>query len=121
MFSALNPGSHIPPHTGPMNGIIRGHLALVAPEGCYIRVGNDQRTWQEGKVLVFDDSFEHEVWNHSRGVRIVLFMNFWHPCLSPEEIGVLEKFRRAYEKSPLSRVHAENQVQRRGHDLAARG
>ncbi len=118
MFSALNPNSHIPPHAGPMNGIIRGHLALVAPEGCYIRVGRDERTWQEGKVLVFDDSFEHEVWNHSSRVRIVLFMNFWHPCFSAPEIAVLEKFRRAYETGPLSKVHAENQGQRRGHDMA---
>jgi aspartyl/asparaginyl beta-hydroxylase (cupin superfamily) len=118
MFSALNPHSHIPPHTGPMNGIIRGHLALLAPPGSFIRVGNDERTWQEGKVLVFDDSFEHEVWNHSDQVRIVLFMNFWHPCFSSEEIEVLERFRTAYETSPLSRVHAENQAQERGHDLA---
>jgi aspartyl/asparaginyl beta-hydroxylase (cupin superfamily) len=117
MFSALNPHSHIPPHAGPMNGIIRGHLALIAPEGCYIRVGRDERTWQEGKVLVFDDSFEHEVWNHSGRLRIVLFMNFWHPCLSLEEITVLERFRRAYETGPLSKVHAENQGQRRAHDL----
>jgi aspartyl/asparaginyl beta-hydroxylase (cupin superfamily) len=118
MFSALNPRSHIPPHTGPMNGIIRGHLALVARPGSYIRVGNEQRTWEEGKVLVFDDSFEHEVWNHSDQVRIVLFMNFWHPCFSPQEIAVLERFRAAYEMSPLSRVHAENQAQGRGHDVA---
>lgn len=117
MFSALNPHAHIPPHAGPMNGIVRGHLALVAPEGCYIRVGKDERTWEEGKVLVFDDSFEHEVWNHSDRVRIVLFMNFWHPCFSEEEIAVLEKFRRAYETGPLSKVHAENQGQRREHDL----
>jgi aspartyl/asparaginyl beta-hydroxylase (cupin superfamily) len=118
MFSALNPHAHISPHTGPMNGIIRGHLALLAQPGSFIRVGNQQRTWQEGKVLVFDDSFEHEVWNHSDRVRIVLFMNFWHPCFSPEEIPALEKFRTAYELSPLSRVHAENQGRRRGHDLA---
>jgi aspartyl/asparaginyl beta-hydroxylase (cupin superfamily) len=118
MFSALNPRSHIPPHTGPMNGIIRGHLALIAAPGSFIRVGDQQRTWEEGKVLVFDDSFEHEVWNHSDCVRIVLFMNFWHPCFLPAEIAVLERFRAAYEMSPLSRVHAENQAQQRGHDIA---
>jgi len=120
MFSALNPHSHIPPHAGPMNGIIRGHLALIAPPGCYIRVGADERTWDEGKVLVFDDSFEHEVWNHSDQVRIVLFMNFWHPCLSAEEIEVLARFRTAYETSPLGRVHVDVQAARRAHDLAAR-
>ena len=118
MFSALNPHAHIPPHTGPMNGIIRGHLAMMVPPGCYIRVGKDERTWQEGKVLVFDDSFEHEVWNHSDQVRIVLFLNFWHPCFSAEEIDVLTRFRTAYEAGPLGRVHEDVQAARRAHDLA---
>jgi aspartyl/asparaginyl beta-hydroxylase (cupin superfamily) len=117
MFSALNPHSRIPPHTGPMNGILRAHLGLVVPNGCFVRVGPDERTWEEGKVLVFDDSFEHEVFNHSDAVRIVLFMNFWHPCLSESEIKVLEKFRVAYERSPFSLVHAQNQAAKRAHDL----
>lgn len=30
-------------------------------QGCYIRVGSEaKRGWEEGKCLVFDDSFEHE-------------------------------------------------------------
>src|SRR5581483_9460803 len=117
MFSALNPHTRIPPHTGPMNGILRAHLGLVVPQGCYIRVGPDERTWEEGKVLVFDDSFEHEVFNHSDSVRIVLFMNFWHPCFSEQEITVLERFRMAYERGPLSMVHAQNQAAKRAHDM----
>lgn len=119
MFSSLNPHSRIPPHVGPMNGIVRAHLPLVVPEGCYIRVGSEERTWREGKLLAFDDSFEHEVFNHGDGVRIVLFMNFWHPCFRAEEIPVLERFRNAYEASPLSRVHERNQVALRKHDIAA--
>lgn len=117
MFSALNSHAHIPPHAGPMNGIIRAHLPLIVPEGCWIRVGEDQRTWEEGKLLVFDDSFQHEVWNHSSSVRIVLFLNFWHPAFSPEEIEVLTRFRHAYERSPLGRVHEDNQAAARAHDL----
>lgn len=120
MFSALNPHARIPPHTGPMNGIIRAHLPLIVPPGCYIRVGSDERTWQEGKVLVFDDSFEHEVFNHSDRVRIVLFVNFWHPCFEASELPVLERFRTAYEKSPLGRVHQDNQARQRTHDLATK-
>lgn len=119
MFSSLNPHSRIPPHVGPMNGIVRAHLPLVVPEGCYIRVGSEERTWREGKLLAFDDSFEHEVFNHSDHVRIVLFMNFWHPCFRSEELPVLERFRSAYEASPLSRVHERNQVALRKHDVAA--
>ncbi len=117
MFSALNAHAHIPPHTGPMNGIIRAHLPLVVPNGCWIRVGPDQRTWEEGKLLVFDDSYEHEVWNHSSETRIVLFINFWHPAFSPQEIEVLSRFRTAYERSPQGRVHEDNQAAARAHDL----
>jgi aspartyl/asparaginyl beta-hydroxylase (cupin superfamily) len=119
MFSSLNPHSRIPPHVGPMNGIVRAHLPLIVPQGCYIRVGNEERTWHEGKLLAFDDSFEHEVFNHSDQVRIVLFMNFWHPCFRTDELPVLERFRGAYEASPLSRVHERNQVALRKHDVAA--
>ena len=117
MFSSLNPHAKIPRHTGPMNGILRGHLGMVVPQGCYIRVGPEERTWEEGKMLVFDDSFEHEVWNHSEFVRIVLFMNFWHPCFADREIPVLERFRAAYEQTPLSRVHKQNQDAKRAHDM----
>lgn len=118
MFSALNPGAHIPAHVGPINGIVRAHLGLAVPEGCYIKVGDQQRTWRQGELLLFDDSFLHEVWNHSNEVRIVLFMNFWHPCFRPEEIPVLERYRAAYEHSPFSRVHQDNQAKPREHDLA---
>ena len=119
MFSALNPHSHIPPHVGPINGIIRAHLGLVVPPGCFIKVGNDERTWEEGKLLIFDDSFVHQVWNHGDQVRIVLFMNFWHPCFRSEELPVLERFRAAYEQTPFSRVHQDNQRAARGHDIMA--
>jgi aspartyl/asparaginyl beta-hydroxylase (cupin superfamily) len=121
MFSALNPHARIPPHVGPMNGILRAHLGLVVPQGCYIRVGPDERSWQEGKVMVFDDSFEHEVFNHSDAVRIVLFMNFWHPCFSDREVKALERFRAAYELNPVSKLHAENQAAKRAHDLETKG
>ena len=28
-------------------------------------VGNDRIYWEQGKIVVFDDSFEHEVWNNT--------------------------------------------------------
>ena len=118
MFSALNPHSHLPPHYGPMNGILRAHLPLVVPEGCRIRVGNDVRTWQEGKVLVFDDSYNHEVWNDSDQTRVVLFVNFWHPCFSDQEIRVLEKLRRTLEnESPTAQDWKKYQLEPRASTL----
>ena len=119
MFSALNPRSHIPPHVGVMNGILRGHLPLIVPDGCTIRVGEEERGWQEGKVLVFDDSYVHEVWNRSDHLRVVLFINFWHPCFSDAEIAVLERFRTTIDGvSAMSLMWKHYQQEPRTHTIA---
>lgn len=81
-FSILSPHKHIPPHRGPYNGVLRLHLALRVPKdrtNCKIRVGNDIGHWEEGRGLVFDDSYEHEVWNDTDEVRVVLFIDFLRP------------------------------------------
>ncbi len=77
-FSILEPGKHIPPHRGPYKGILRYHLGLIVPEPvacCRLRVGDQYRTWREGGSLVFDDTYEHEVWNDTDGLRVVLFLD----------------------------------------------
>lgn len=78
LFSVLESGSHIPPHTGPDIGYLNCHLGLKIPDGCAIRVGKDRKEWKEGKTLVFDDRHEHEVWNNSELNRAV-FMVFIPP------------------------------------------
>lgn len=40
------------------------------------------REWQEGKVLVFDDSFEHEVWQEADSYRLIFIVDVWHPELT---------------------------------------
>ena len=88
-FSALRAGAHIPPHCGISNVFLTAHLGLIVPQGCRIRVGSEQRSWSEGRGLVFDDSFEHEVWNQSDSRRIVFIARFYHPELTQVEIEAL--------------------------------
>lgn len=88
-FSTILGGTHIRPHSGFSNVHLRCHLSLVATEGSRIRVATGERTWEEGKALVFDDSFEHEVWNQGDKRRTVLLFDFWHPDLSASEIEAL--------------------------------
>ena len=38
---------------------------LPLPDGCWFRVGNETRTWEPGKALMFDDTIEHEARNES--------------------------------------------------------
>ncbi|MCC7249855.1 MAG: aspartyl/asparaginyl beta-hydroxylase domain-containing protein [Lysobacter sp.] len=92
LFSRLAAGAHIPPHTGVLNSRLICHLALVVPDGCELRVGNETRVWQEGKAWVFDDSIEHEARNAGDRDRYILLFDIWRPELSGEErsaIGAL--------------------------------
>jgi len=84
-FSVLTPRTRLPPHTGTTNTRSIVHLPLVIPEGCGFRVGADARTWQKGKAWVFDDSIEHEAWNDSDELRIILIFDIWNPLLSVAE------------------------------------
>lgn len=85
-FSLLAPGKHIPAHRGAYNGVLRFHLGLIVPqprERCRIRIADQFRTWGEGEALIFDDSFNHEVWNDTDGWRAVLFVDFARPLKAP--------------------------------------
>ena len=84
-FSLLAPRTHIRRHCGPTNARLRLHLGLVVPDGCSIRVGDEVRTWVEGRCLLFDDSFEHEVWNDADEERLVLIVDVWHPDLKTDD------------------------------------
>ena len=85
MFSMLRAGTRIPPHTGSTNVRLICHLPLVVPPGCGLRVGNEVREWEVGKLLIFDDTIEHEAWNGSGEDRIVLIFDIWRPELSQSE------------------------------------
>ena len=97
-FSRLAPGAHI------------CHLGLRVPPGCALRVGDETRQWQEGRCLVFDDSYDHEAWNRGDGVRTVLLVDFRNPArrwplilnpqLTPEMVDFIEN-----DHVPTQRFH----------------
>ncbi|HKJ30702.1 MAG TPA: aspartyl/asparaginyl beta-hydroxylase domain-containing protein [Balneolales bacterium] len=92
MFSILDGHKHIPPHRGPYKGVLRFHMGLIVPKpntDCRIRVGNDYQSWEEGKGMVFDDTYNHEVWNDSDHQRVVLFVDFIRPLRFP--VNILNK------------------------------
>ena len=86
MFSIFEPGKHVPAHRGPYNGVLRLHLGLIVPqprEQVAIRVGAQTCHWDEGRALIFDDAYEHEAWNKTPHVRVVLFVDFRKPLRFP--------------------------------------
>jgi aspartate beta-hydroxylase len=110
MFSLLAPNTAIPPHAGVINGRLTVHLPLIVPENCgALKAGDEAREWQEGRCLIFDDSFVHEAWNHSDRLRVVLIFDIWHPELSEAEraglsttIETLGAFNREHDAGEAS-------------------
>ncbi|MGH8426548.1 MAG: aspartyl/asparaginyl beta-hydroxylase domain-containing protein [Gammaproteobacteria bacterium] len=100
-FSILEPHTHIPPHYGIANYKLAVHLPLVIPPHCSIRVGDQTRGWTPRKCLIFDDSFEHEAWNRSAEVRVVLILEVWHPSLKAVEREALSTAQSALARFNL--------------------
>lgn len=76
-FSRFAKGTHLYPHRGEMQGVLRCHLPLVVPRGdVALRVGDEVRRWEPGRCLVFDDTFEHDAWNRGDGDRTLLLITF---------------------------------------------
>jgi len=80
-YSWMKPRTHILPHKGYSRMQLRCHLPLVVPDEklCGIRVGNETRHWKAGELMIFDDSFEHEAWNNTDSLRVVLMFDIPNP------------------------------------------
>ena len=104
LYSVFTPGTHLLPHRGVTNTRLVGHLPLIIPENCALKVGGEVHSWEPGKVVVFDDTYEHEAWNRSQQTRVVMIFDVWHPDLSDAEreavallVGAIGDFRKAME------------------------
>lgn len=95
LFSLLAPRTRIPPHHGVANFRTLLHLPLIVPSGCGFRVGSETREWQEGEPWIFDDTIEHEAWNKSDLLRVILIGDLWRPELDESDKTIVRTFVRA--------------------------
>jgi aspartyl/asparaginyl beta-hydroxylase (cupin superfamily) len=110
-LSILEPGSYIPPHEGLTKGLLTCHLGLIVPndrENCRIRIADQMRHWDEGRVMIFDDTRTHEVWNKTDETRVVLLFHVDRP-MRPLGRALHRMFVRlvklsAYVKEPRARI-----------------
>ncbi len=98
VFSALQPHTHIPPHTGSANVRLLCHLPLVLPGPARFRVGNDTREWKMGEAWVFDDTIEHEAWNDADALRVILIFDVWNPFLAEGEKAMITAMMQAQRR-----------------------
>jgi aspartyl/asparaginyl beta-hydroxylase (cupin superfamily) len=89
-FARQAPQSGVKSHSDGRNFILTSHLGLNIPEGCWIQVGDERRSWTKGKLTTIDTSFTHSTGNPTDDERHVLIIDFWHPELSEAERSALE-------------------------------
>lgn len=97
-FSFLKPHQSIAPHFGQSNHALTVHLPLDIPSDCYLKVGNQKKSWREGEVLAFDDSFLHSAHNNSDQTRVVLIFSIWQPELTHYERKAVQTSFNARQK-----------------------
>ena len=90
LYSVLQPGTELRAHSDYLNYIVTAHLGLVVPPSCALRVADEVVAHREGRLMLFETSFEHAAWNHSDAPRLVLLFDFWHPDLSEVERRALQ-------------------------------
>ena len=85
--------THIAAHSAPTNCRLRIHIGLDVPlqptdedkseYPSQIRVTNQYKTWKNGEMIIFDDSFDHEVWHFDpqNRSRLLLIFDIVHPEL----------------------------------------
>lgn len=80
-FSILDPKKEIPAHKGLYRGYLRYHLGMIIPEHKppSIRIKDQHYTWIEKESILFDDSWEHEVFNQCENERVVLVVDIYRP------------------------------------------
>ena len=78
VISVLPGKTKIPPHVGYSSFVKRLMLGIEIPryfDRCYLCVNGQKNVWQEGKTLLWDDTFDHAVYNETEERRIVIYMD----------------------------------------------
>lgn len=78
-------GIIIPEKRVHINITIQSHLTLHK-EQCWLQVADQKGHWEEGKCLVFDDTFCHSAVNNTDESRVILLLDFSGVGPKPKKI-----------------------------------
>jgi hypothetical protein len=79
-FSCMESGSRTPVHKDNDKRFYRMHIPIIVPSDSDgndlgLRVAGRVLRWTVGKYFVFDDTYTHQAWNDTKGIRIVLLVD----------------------------------------------
>lgn len=79
-FSILEPHTRVSSYKCKYNGgTLRYQLGLKVPRECGLFINGKDIYWKEGSGIMYDDSYEKEMYNDSDGIRLVLTVDLSKP------------------------------------------
>lgn len=105
-LSILRPGTVIGYHKANSRTFLRMHLGIIIPTGDVCLQLEDQKlSWENGKVMIFDDFYPHSAWNKTEETRVILMVDFLRPMPGWKEAFI--RFLHRKTASPLPNVPAK--------------
>lgn len=95
-INLLPAGTKIAPHHGDSNTFFRVHMGIQIPCGlpeCGFKVNGEEKAWENGKLLIFNDANRHEAWNNSEQDRIIVVFDILRKEYLKEAVLITTKVR----------------------------
>jgi len=85
MVIRMKPGTDVEMHSGPANNILNIHLGLTGDlHRAKLVVANETYSWDRGKVIAWDGSYDHTVnCLDCLEDRVIMMVRYMHPDMSP--------------------------------------
>jgi len=100
MVIKMAEGTDVEVHSGPANNILNIHIGIAGLEGAKLTIANESYTWDEGKVIAWDGSYDHAVdCLNCKQERVIMMVRYMHPETSPHHFKGID--RTHYEEVPL--------------------
>lgn len=75
-FSCLEPNVITALHHDFNHDILRCHIPIIIPSGnTAIKINNKIYKWKDNEYFIFDDTYDHQAWNYTDKIRIVLIVD----------------------------------------------
>jgi len=85
MVIKMKEGTDVETHSGPSNNILNIHIGISGLEGAKLMIANETYTWEEGKVIAWDGSYDHRVHClECKQDRVIMMVRYMHPDMAPE-------------------------------------
>jgi hypothetical protein len=101
MIIKMKRGTSVETHSGPANNILNIHLGISGLEGAKLIVANETYSWEQGKVIPWDGSYDHSVDCREcrEEERVIMMVRYMHPDMSREHYRGVQ--RTHFEEVPL--------------------